>query len=74
MRLNFARHGESEANVWKVFWNQHEKYGLTEIGREQAQILSENLTNVLFRALYCNPVLCAIQTAEIIGSNLGLKP
>ena len=30
MKLYFARHGESEANVQQVFWNQPEKYGLTD--------------------------------------------
>ena len=74
MKLYFARHGESEANVQQVFWNQPEKYGLTEKGREQARALAGNLANVAFAALYCSPVLRAVQTAGIVGRRLGLTP
>jgi probable phosphoglycerate mutase len=74
MRLYFARHGESEANVQRVFWNQPEGYGLTGKGREQARALADNLAGVAFAALYCSPVLRAVQTAEIVGQRLGLAP
>ncbi len=74
MRLYFARHGESEANVQQVFWNQPEGYGLTDKGRAQAEVLAERLTGITFAALYCSPVLRARQTAEIIGQRLHLTP
>jgi broad specificity phosphatase PhoE len=74
MRLYFARHGESEANVQQVFWNQPEKYSLTEKGREQARALVDSLAGIAFTALYCSPVLRAVQTAEIIGRQLHLTP
>ena len=74
MKLYFARHGESEANVQQVFWNQPEKYGLTDKGKEQAYNLVGNLDSIAFSAIYCSPVLRAVQTAGIVGSRLDLTP
>lgn len=74
MKLYFARHGESEANVQQVFWNQPTKYGLTDKGRKQARALAGTLVGVQFATLYCSPVLRAVQTAEIIGRRLHLAP
>jgi broad specificity phosphatase PhoE len=74
MQLYFARHGESEANVQRLFWNRPEKYGLTEKGRAQAHGLADNLEGTEFAALYCSPVLRAAQTAGIVGERLGLSP
>jgi probable phosphoglycerate mutase len=74
MRLYFARHGESEANTQQIFWNRPEGYGLTDKGREQACVLADNLGGVEFAALYCSPVLRAVQTAGIVGQRLGLVP
>lgn len=70
MRLYFARHGESEANVQEVFWNGTEGYGLTETGRGQAAQLADSLSDVRFSALYCSPILRARQTTEIIAGRL----
>ena len=72
MKLYFARHGESEANVQQVFWNQPGRYGLTDKGREQAQALAEVLGDTGFVALYSSPVLRAVQTAEIVAQRLHL--
>lgn len=74
MKLFFARHGESEANVQQVFWNQPEGYGLTDKGREQAAALADNLAGIQFAAIYCSPVQRAVQTAQIVGRRLGLAP
>jgi broad specificity phosphatase PhoE len=72
MKIYFARHGESEANVGQVFWNGIEGYGLTERGRGQAEQLADRLAGVRFVALYCSPILRAVQTAQIVGARLGL--
>ena len=74
MKLYFARHGESEANVQRIFWNQPEGYGLTDKGRAQAKALADALAGIQFAALYCSPVLRAVQTAQIVGRRLGLAP
>jgi broad specificity phosphatase PhoE len=70
MRLYFARHGESDANVGRVFWNGPAGYGLTEKGRGQAEQLADNLRGVRFAAIYASPVLRAVQTAEILSECL----
>lgn len=72
MRLYFARHGESEANVQQVFSNRPGVHGLTETGRRQAEALAGNLRGIAFTELYCSPVLRAVQTAEIVASRLHL--
>ncbi len=74
MKLVFSRHGESEANVQQVFWNQPEQYGLTSKGRQQAEALADTLAGIQFAALYCSPVLRAVQTAEIVGRRFRLTP
>jgi probable phosphoglycerate mutase len=74
VRLTFARHGESEANVQKVYWNAPQGYGLTAEGREQAAELAELLAGERYAGLYCSPVLRAVQTAQIVGRRLGLAP
>ena len=43
MKLYLARHGESEANVQRIFWDKPHGYGLTDKGREQARTLAESL-------------------------------
>ena len=74
MRLYFARHGESEANVQRIHWNKPYGYGLTDRGRAQAEALAAALADTPFAALYCSPILRAAQTAQIVGRRLGLTP
>jgi broad specificity phosphatase PhoE len=72
MRLYISRHGESEANVQQVYSNGLGVHGLTEVGRQQAAELAEHLRGISFAALYCSPVLRAVQTATIVAERLGL--
>jgi broad specificity phosphatase PhoE len=74
MKLYFARHGESEANVQRIHWNKPHGYGLTDKGREQAEALAADLADIPFAAIYCSPILRAAQTAEIVGQRLVLTP
>lgn len=74
MKIYFARHGESQANVQQIFWNQPGKFGLTDIGKSQARALADNLAGISFAALFCSPILRAVQTARIVGQRLGLVP
>ena len=74
MKLVFSRHGESEANVQRIFWDKPHGYGLTDRGREQARALAESLAGFEFAALYCSPILRAVQTAQIVGRRLDLTP
>lgn len=74
MRLIFARHGQSEANVLRLMSNRAEPaHGLTALGREQAAALAEAIAARQPSALYCSPLLRAVQTAEIVGTACGLK-
>jgi 2,3-bisphosphoglycerate-dependent phosphoglycerate mutase len=70
--IYFTRHGESEANIEKVFANKCFKYFLTNKGIEQTKALSEKLKDKHISIIYVSPVLRAIQTAEIISKELGL--
>jgi probable phosphoglycerate mutase len=74
MRLVFSRHGESEANVQQVYWNKPGRFPLTPKGRQQAEALADALADTRFAALYCSPVLRAVETAEIVGRRFGLTP
>jgi probable phosphoglycerate mutase len=74
MKLVFSRHGESEANVQHVYWNQPGRFPLTPKGRQQAEALADALAEYSFSALYCSPVLRALETAQIVGRRFGLTP
>jgi probable phosphoglycerate mutase len=78
MRLVFSRHGESEANVQHVYWNQPGRFPLTPKGRQQAEALAETLAethvSTRFAGIYCSPVLRALETAQIVGRRFHLTP
>jgi len=70
------RHGEAEHLVRDLMggWTDTE---LTELGRSQAASLASRLKRELTDAplrLYCSDLRRAVQTAEIIGRELGLTP
>lgn len=70
--IYFTRHGESEANIEKIFSNKGFKHFLTENGIQQALRLSEILQDKKINTIISSPVLRAIQTASIISSELGI--
>ena len=72
MRLYFARHGESQANVLHVISNRGHKHGLTEKGRAQAAGLAQKLASTPFIRLYSSPLLRAVQTTAILSYDLGI--
>ncbi len=72
MRIYFARHGESEANVLRIISNRDLPHHLTALGRQQAAQLAEQLAGVGLSGLYASPVPRAQQTAEILSARLGL--
>lgn len=74
MRVIFARHGQSVANVEGVISNRDLPHGLTEVGRRQARLLGDRLRNEGIGALYCSPILRARETAEAVGAALSLTP
>lgn len=74
MKVIFARHGQSEANVARIISNRDLPHGLTALGRQQAMQLANELRDEGIAALYCSPIPRARETAELIGEQLHLTP
>jgi len=74
MRVYFARHGESQANLDNTFSNRDPWHPLTLRGEDEARVLAGRVAGPQFEALYCSPAVRARQTAEIVGQALGLAP
>jgi len=72
MKLYFVRHGESEANTQHVISNRASHFGLTELGRGQAQTLAEKLRDIPITAIFSSPVLRAKETADIVSRSFYL--
>jgi broad specificity phosphatase PhoE len=72
MRLYFVRHGQSEANVQRVISNRDLPHPLTELGRQQAEVLAQSWVDVPLAAFYASPILRAKQTAQIVASIRGV--
>lgn len=71
----FLRHGESDKNAAGIISSDVEAHPLTERGRGMAMAAAAELDNLpRVDALYASPVLRARQTAEIVGSRIGLQP
>jgi probable phosphoglycerate mutase len=68
--LRIVRHGESEANVLRIFSNRGWVHGLTDAGRRQAQALAGDLAGEPVSALYASPLRRAAETAQILGDAL----
>ncbi|MBK8986594.1 MAG: histidine phosphatase family protein [Chloroflexi bacterium] len=72
MRIYFARHGESQANLRHEISNRGLQYGLTLKGREQANTLAQSLRNQVITHIYSSPILRAIETSIILANQLNL--
>jgi probable phosphoglycerate mutase len=69
----FVRHGESQANVDRVFANRVDQpAALTETGLDQARKLASRLNERGITHIYTSPLPRARQTAETIGTPLGI--
>jgi broad specificity phosphatase PhoE len=72
VKLYFVRHGESEANTLGVISNRESRYGLTEAGKQQANLLAARLKDVPLTEIYSSPILRARETAEILSQSFHL--
>jgi 2,3-bisphosphoglycerate-dependent phosphoglycerate mutase len=72
VRIYFARHGESEANLLRLISNRELPHHLTERGREQARALANELRGAGVARIYSSPIPRARETAGIVGGALGL--
>lgn len=70
MKIFFARHGESQANLLHEISNRGLKHPLTLQGREQAAALAHSLQDRSISYIYSSPVLRAIETTVIIAHQL----
>jgi serine/threonine-protein phosphatase PGAM5 len=64
--LYLARHGESEA----AHAAQPEHGELTEIGRQQSNLLGKRLQGIPFAAIHHSPWTRAVQTAQLVAEHL----
>lgn len=72
MRIYFARHGESQANLLHEISNRGLRHGLTRKGREQAAALADRLQDLPITRIYSSPLLRAIGTSVILADRLDL--
>ena len=72
MRIYFARHGESQANLLHTISNRQLPHRLTQKGREQAEALSNHLRAHRITHIYTSPVPRAVETSDIVAKRLGL--
>jgi broad specificity phosphatase PhoE len=70
MKLYFVRHGESEANTRRVISNRESPFGLTDLGRQQANSLADKLKDIPITAIFSSPVLRARETTDVLSQSL----
>jgi broad specificity phosphatase PhoE len=68
-----ARHGETDYNVTPRFQGRL-PVPLNANGRAQAAALAEQAAAVGFAELWSSPLARALETAQIVGERIGLKP
>jgi len=66
-QLYFVRHGESTANVLRIFDNCNGDYPLTELGIQQSDATASWFSQKSIQAIYSSPIPRALQTARIIA-------
>jgi broad specificity phosphatase PhoE len=72
MKIFFARHGESQANLLHEISNRGLKHPLTSEGRKQAHRLAEKLQDHSISHIYSSPILRSIETTVIIANQFGV--
>jgi broad specificity phosphatase PhoE len=72
MLVYVVRHGESEDDLSDSYGGAAD-FRLTDRGRSQAATSAEKLAGKGVQALYASPLARAAESAEIIGSHLGLS-
>lgn len=71
--IYFVRHGESEANVAKIFAGQREDSPLTQKGRDEAVIAAKKFIQqgLVIDKIVSSPLVRALETAKIIADVIG---
>lgn len=68
----FMRHGQADNNVNRVLVGRHLESHLTEKGKMQVKDTARLLKSMSISKIYSSPVTRTIETAEIVGEELGL--
>jgi len=71
--IYLMRHGQSQANVERIFANGDEGFPLTEEGIRQAEMAARFLRLKDIRRIYSSPILRAIETSSIVSSELEIE-
>jgi broad specificity phosphatase PhoE len=71
-RVYLARHGQTAYNLEGRFQGQ-QAVPLDETGRAQAAELAERAGAYGFAALWCSPLLRALETAAVVAQRIGLQ-
>jgi probable phosphoglycerate mutase len=74
MKIIFARHGESQANILNMISNRKLPHALTPKGREESLSLAERFKDSPIKKIYTSPVSRAVETGDIIARHLGIEP
>ena len=69
-----ARHGETDDNREPIRIQGSRDTPLNDVGRRQAAELAERVADDGIRSLYSSQLSRALETAEIVGERLGLRP
>lgn len=72
MTVYFLRHGESEANLAKLFAGQKEDSPLTQLGINQAHLASAELAKLKIDKIICSHLVRAQETARIVAEAIGV--
>lgn len=73
MKIYIARHGDYQ-NPDSVVPYRLPGFPLSELGRQQAQLVADNLIDQKIRAIYTSSIERCLETASIIGQTLKLYP
>jgi broad specificity phosphatase PhoE len=63
----FVRHGESSANILRIFDNCSGDYPLTDLGLQQCEATATWFSQKPIQAIYSSPIPRALETARIIS-------
>jgi broad specificity phosphatase PhoE len=72
MNIFLVRHGETDHNKNRIIMG-HLPTPLNETGKQQATILAKELKDKGIQAIYSSDLVRAVETAEIIKSELGVS-
>lgn len=72
--LFLARHGETDDNREPIRVQGFTDTPLNDTGRRQAAELAERVASMGFKSLWSSDLRRAVETAEIVGARIGLRP